>query len=239
MKVLLLGAGRAPTEADPPTLLAEQGGGLLVERFVSLCAGLDADLIFAVRQSHMRQFRLGDVIGLAAPGAAVVPIDGEPQGAACSALLCVDHIDPERELLILSCNELLDIDYAAPVERFRRGGFDAGVVTFPSLHPRYPYVRLDAAGLVEEAAERRPISRAALAGYHWFRRGRDFIDGAKGIIAKDAQVDGQFYVSLVLNELVLRQKRIGSFPIEAGRYRPLKTRRQVETYEAAELEAAS
>ncbi len=238
MKILLLGAGRTG-EAEPPTLLAEHAGGLLVERFAALCAGLDADLVFAVRQSHMRQFRIGDVIGLAAPGAAVVALGGEPQGAACSALLCIDHIDPERELLILSCNELLDIDYEAPVKRFRQGGFDAGVVTFPSLHPRYSYVRLDEVGTVQEAAERRPISRAAMAGYFWFRRGGDFIGGAKRVIAKDAHVDGQFYISLVLNELVLLRQPIGTYPVEANRYRPLKTRRQVESYEAAELEAAS
>ena len=238
MKILLLAAGRAPAETDPPTLLAEHAGGLLVERFAAAFAGLDADLVVAVRQSHMRQFRIGDVIGLAAPGAAVVAIDGEPQGAACSALLCIDHIDPERELLIVSGNEWLDIDYGLPVARFRLQGLDAGVVTFPSLHPRYSYVRLDEAGAVQEAAERRPISRAAMASFHWFRRGGDFIAGAKNVIAKDAQVDGQFYVSLVLNELVLRQKRIGTYPVEANRYRPLKTRRQVETYEA-EMELAS
>ena len=104
MKILLLAAGRMATDAEPPTLLAEHGGGLLVERFAALCAPFRADLVFAVRQPHLRQFSMAEVIALAAPGAAVVPLDGDPQGAACSALLCIDHVEPEGELLILSCN---------------------------------------------------------------------------------------------------------------------------------------
>lgn len=232
IRVIVLAAGPSPENAELPVLLAEHGGQLLVERFVAAFAPLSRHLVFAVRAGDVRRVHLDNVIELAAPGAAVVAIGGETQGAACTALLCVENIALDEELLIVSGNEILDLDYAAPVADFRARGLDAGVVTFPSLHPRYSYVRLGDGGLAEEAAEKRPISRAAMASYFWFRRGGDFLEAAQAMIAKDAQVDGKFYVSLVLNELILRQMRVGNFPIEAARYHPLKSRRQVDLYEA-------
>jgi hypothetical protein len=233
MRVLILGAGGAPADSDtPPAWLAESNGEILVERFVKACGGLAAKLVFAVRTQEMRKYRIDSVIALAAPGSAVVPIAGETQGAACTALLCIQHLDPKDELLILNSNEFLDIDYTATIEGFRRQAYDAAVVTFHSIHPRYSYVQLDDAGLITEAAEKHPISRHATAGFYWFRQGGDFIDAAQDMIRKDAHVDGKFFISLVFNELVLKQKRMGVTEVESRHYHPLKSQRQLLNYEA-------
>ena len=233
MRVLILGGGNVVPEADStPVWLVESNGEVLIERFVRACAGLNAKLVFAVRAPDLKRYRIDSVIGLAATGSAVVPIAGETQGAACTALMCIRHIDPDGELLILNSNEFLDIDYKAAVEGFRRANYDAAVVTFHSIHPRYSYVLLDDDGLIVEAAEKHPISRHATAGFYWFRRGADFIASAQEMIRKDAQVDGKFFISLVFNELVLKQKRLGVLEVDSRHYHPLKSRRQVSVYEA-------
>ncbi len=238
MKALILGAGAQPADPDAtPLWLLENDGVLLVERFVRACAAIDAALVFAVRAQEVKRWRIDSVIVLAAPGAALVPITGETAGAACTALLCIQHIDPEAELLILNSNEYLDIDYAAPIQAFRARGLDAGTVVFPSLHPRYSYVRLDRDGLIVEAAEKNPISRHATPGFTWFARGADFIHAAQDMIRKDASVDGRYFISLTLNEMVLRQKRMGVFEIDAKRYHPLKSPRQRSSFEAEDLPA--
>ena len=233
MRVLILGGGTTPSDADsPPVWLVESNGEILIERFVRACSGLNAKLVFAVRGPDMKRFRIDSVIGLAAPGSAVVPIAGETQGAACTALMCIKHIDPADELLILNSNEALDIDYRSAVEGFRRENYDAAVVTFHSIHPRYSYVLLDKDGLIVEAAEKHPISRHATAGFYWFKRGADFIAAAQEMIRKDAQVDGKFFISLVFNELILQQKRMGVLEVDSRHYHPLKSRRQVSVYES-------
>ena len=233
MRVLILGAGGAAPDLETTSAwLAESGGEVLIERFVKACDGLSAKLVFAVRAHDVRRYRIDSVIALAAPGSAVVSIAGETQGAACTALLCIQHLDPNDELLILNSNEFLAIDYKATIESFRRRAFDAAVVTFPSLHPRYSYVQLDEDGLITEAAEKHPISRHATAGFYWFARGADFITAAQDMIRKDAHVDGKFFISLVFNELVLKQKRLGTAEVDSKHYFPLKSRRQVSNYEA-------
>ncbi len=233
MKILILGAGATIGEGPDQTSiwLAEQNGEVLLERFVRATAPLGGDLVFAVRSQDIKRFRIGNVIALAAPGAAVVPVNGETMGAACTALLCVQHIDPDDELLILNSNEFLDIDYREVVEGFRARGLDAGVVVFPSVHPRYSYMRLDRDGHIVEASEKNPISRHATAGFYWYRKGASFITAAQEMIRKDVELDGKFFISLTFNELVLRHAKLGITEVDSSRYHPLKSRRQIEHYE--------
>ncbi len=233
MRTLILGGGTAATDTEAtPVWLAESNGEILIERFVRACSPLGGKLVFAVRAADMKRYRIDSVINLAAPGSVIVPIAGETMGAACTALMCIAHIEPDDELLILNSNEFLDVDYKAAVEGFKRQNFDAGVVTFHSIHPRYSYMLLDDDGLIVEAAEKHPISRHATAGFYWFRRGADFIAGAQNMIRKDAHVDGRFFISLVFNELVLNQKRMGVLEVDSRHYHPLKSRRQVSVYES-------
>jgi NDP-sugar pyrophosphorylase family protein len=230
-RVLILGAAEAP-EGDPPVWILEQGGVVLIEHLAQRCASLEAKLVFAMLKSDARRHHLASIVRLAAPDSAVVEIEGAAQGAACTALLCIDEIDPDDELIVMNANELIDVDLAAVAHDFRSRGLDAGVTTFPSLHPRYSYVLLDDQDLVVQAAEKHPISRSAIAGFFWFRRGQDFIAAAQTMIRNDVKVDNLFFVSLTLNELVLTQKKIGVFHIDQACYRPLKSKRQAALYEA-------
>jgi len=239
MRILILGAGPSIEEDDTPVWLAEHGGVLLIERFIQACSQLRGKLIFAVRDAELRRFHIGEVIRLAAPDAEIVPIVGNTAGAACTALLCIEHIAADDELLILAGNEFLDINFAEAIESFRGRNYDAGVVVFRSLHPRYSYVRLDQNGLIEEAAEKRPISRNAAAGFTWFRRGSDFLQSAADMIRKDAHLDGRFFISLALNQLVLANRRMGVFEVDAANYHPIKSRQQLRAYELDAAEAKS
>ena len=60
----------------------------------------------------------------------------------------------------------------------------------------------------------------------------DFVTAVQDMIRKDAQVDGKFFISLVFNELVLKQKRMGVLEVDSRHYYPLKSRRQVSVYES-------
>ena len=235
MIVLVLGAGPASGEL-PPLLLLENDGQLLVERLVQACDGLSATLVFAVRLGDIAAYRIDRVIKLAAPSAEIVAINGETAGAACTALLCIRSIRPDAELLVLSGNEFVDVDFAEIVAGFRSRRLDAGVIVFPSIHSRYAHVRLEN-DLVVEASEKHPISRDASAGFTWFCKGADFISAAQDMIRNDAHVDGRFFISLTLNELVLRGRRIGVTAIDPRRYHPLKSLQQMNQFEIEPLVA--
>lgn len=237
MNVLILAAGpeRAEDHEDSyPLCLAELDGKPLIERITTALSVLSPSrFIFCFRKSDARQFHLADITTLLAPASEVVTVNERTGGAACTALLGAEFIDNDDELLIVNGNELIEVDFNVMVKGFRNEEWDAGVVTFLSIHPRYSYVRLDEAQLVVEAAEKRPISRYATAGFYWFRRGADFVQSAKSMIRKDASVNGAFYICPSLNELILQQQRIGTHLIEAAQYKPLKTAKQVQQFETS------
>ncbi len=234
MNILFLAAGADQNESEDgyPLCLAEFDGIPLIQRLAQEISDLNSKaMIVAFREEDVRRHHLDQVAQLIHPSAKIIRVQSPTQGAACTALLATEWVDNDEELLIINANEVLDIDFSKVISDFRSRGIDAGVVVFPSIHPRYSYVRVDDAGNVVEAAEKRPISRNATAGFYWFRKGKDFVQGAKDMVRKDARVNDKFYICPTFNELVLKGRRIGVFPIDKSAYHPLKNSRQVEHYE--------
>ena len=184
-----------------------------------------------IRKEDDLRFHLRDVLRLLDPDAVVIRAEGPTAGAACTALLAIEHVENDAELLIANADQILAFDIAAVLDRFRTRKLDAGTVVFDSVHPRWSFVKTDAEGLVVEAAEKRPISRNATAGVYWFRHGRFFVEAAQAMIRKDAHVNSGFFVCPSLNELVLAQKRVGVERIERSQYISLATPQAVEEYE--------
>jgi hypothetical protein len=217
-----------------PICLTDFRGVPIIERIIGHCEPLNPEtFIFALRHDDIQRFNLVDVVKLLAPDAHVVSIRGETGGAACTALLACAGIRPDAELLILNITDLIDVSLPDILSDFRKRRLDAGAVAFPSIHPRYSYILLDDQGIALEAAEKRPISNNATAGFYWFRRAADFVDGAKNMIRKSAHVNGSYYVCPVFNELILRRKRIGVFRIASSQYHPFKISRHLRDYESS------
>jgi NDP-sugar pyrophosphorylase family protein len=189
--------------------------------------------VFVISRANARRAHLADVLRLMDAKSAVVEADGPTAGAACSAMLAIEHIEPDRELVITNGDQLFTCDLADVMADFRRRDLVAGTIVFDSVHPRWSFVRVGDDGLVTEAAEKRPISRHATAGFYYFKRGRDFIQAAGDMIRKDAQVNGAFYVCPTFNELILRHARIGIYPIPREAYISLATPQNLEEYEQA------
>jgi dTDP-glucose pyrophosphorylase len=214
--------------------LTEIRGKPLVQHVWAGLRALAADRhVFVIRKEDARRFHLAEVLRLMDPACAIVQAEGPTAGAACTALLAIEQIEPDRELIVTNGDQLFARDLGEVVDDFRRRGLDAGTVVFDSVHPRWSFVRLGEDGLVTEAAEKRPLSRHATAGFYYFRRGGDFVRAAVEMIRKDAQVNGAFYVCPAFNELILRHARIGVYPIPQESYVSLATPQDLEEYEQA------
>jgi len=238
MNVLILAAGGPvsdPARGEHPLWLSEiEGGSLLVERVIEAYRQFNpTHFVFAVRQHDVRTHHVDAILRLIVPECGLVELKKETQGAACTALLAIDKIDLDAELIVANVTDMVEVDLRDVVGHFRREQAAAGTIVFDSLHPRYSFVRLNGEGEVTEAAEKRPISRNAVAGFFWLAKAREFVDAAKAVILKDGHVNGQFYVAPSLNEFVLRQRKVLAWKIKADQYHPLKSAQQVNTYEAA------
>ncbi|MGF1579465.1 MAG: glycosyltransferase family 2 protein [Gemmataceae bacterium] len=212
--------------------LIEIQGKPLVEHVWENIQSLPAErFVFLIRKEDAEQYHLAEVIKLLDERVTVVQTHGNTAGAACSVLLAIDEIDPERELVVMNGDQLIRVAFPDVVQSFRDRDLDGGAVVFHSIHPRWSFILLDENGLAVEAAEKRPISKMATAGFYYFRRGGDFLQAVETMIKKDANVNGQFYVCPAFNEMILRHARVGVYPIEREDYLSLATPQNVKEYE--------
>ncbi len=87
---------------------------------------------------------------------------------------------------------------------------DGIIPCFKSNQSRYSYVRSNKSGYISEVAEKRVISNLATTGMYYFKRGADFIDAAKKMIARNNLENGEFYVGPCYNQLIKSGKKIRS-----------------------------
>lgn len=217
-----------------PKNLIEINGSPLIQRFTDKTPFLKKETcgpIFLLRRSENRKNYTGKVIHLLLEKAKIVEVEENVGGAACSALMAIEHIAEKDPLVIMNGDQIVDFDIEKAFSYFQENNFDAGTVVFKAVHPRWSYVLCDEQDLVIEAAEKRPISDLACVGVYYFRCGGDFLSAAMDMIKKDAQINGNFYITPCLNELILKQKKIGTYLIPRNSYIPLKTPQNIRDYD--------
>ena len=216
-----------------PKPLIEIGQKTIIEHVIQnlSSAGANVQFIFVLSSADCRKFHLDSTLNIITDHKCrIVRLDNETKGAACSALMAISHIANDDPLIIANSDQLFDDslkDLIAGV-----GDADAGVLTFESVHPRWSYVRLNEQGLVVETAEKRPISRQAIAGLYYFRHGKDFVEATKRSIQKDSSVNSNFYIAPTLNELILAGKTIRTMKVDAERYHTFYTAQKIKEYES-------
>lgn len=237
INILVPMAGRSqhfPESEYPfPKPLIEIGQKTMIEHVVAnlTSAGPEVQFIFVLGSADCRKFHLDSTLNIITEQQCkLVKLDSDTRGAACSALMAISQIANEQPLIIANADQLFDTPIAELLQSL--GDADAGVATFESVHPRWSYVRLDEQGFVAETAEKRPISRHAIAGFYYFRHGKDFVDAAMGMIRKDSSVNGSFYIAPSLNEMILKGKKIRTVGVDAQRYHTFYTPQKIKEYEA-------
>ncbi|BCK25590.1 TPA: nuclear transport factor 2 family protein [Vibrio cholerae] len=218
-----------------PKILNEIGGKLLVERAAAAFVNLDfaKKLVVALPKEESEKYRLNKVLSLLSPDLELCNINGNTQGAVCSALLAIENLMLDKPLIISSFDQVLDFDLNPYVQRFLDEGVDAGVLTFDAIHPKWSYVNVDENFNVFQAAEKTPISRHAVAGFYFFKSASSFIEAAKEMIRKDEKTNGLFFIAPVLNEIILKEGVVKAIPIDKNRYYHINDEHALENFEEA------
>ena len=65
------------------------------------------------------------------------------------------------------------------------------------------------------------------------------MEAIQTMIRKDAQVEGDFYVAPAINEMLLKQARVGVMKIDAKNYHPIKDERQLSRLDLVHSDTSS
>lgn len=233
MQIIFLMGGQnfEKNREDYPLYLTEINEKLIIENQIDYCRDLDPrKFLFCIKNEDIKNFQVDSVIRQLVPDSEIITINGQTKGAVCTALLSIEHINNDEELILLAVDDFIEVSSENIMEFFRKNKSDAGVVSFNSVHPRYSFAKLDNNNCVIEVSEKNPISKHALVSFYYFRKGVDFVESAKNVIRKDNLINGSFYLSQTLNEMILKQKKVSLYKISNEKFHPLKSEMQLAQY---------
>ncbi len=238
INVLLPSMGNSTFFKDSffPKPLYEIDGKTMIELVVEDYTDLeDCVFTFVFSEEDCLKFHLDDSARLLAPGSNIIRLTNQTAGALCTCLMAVEYINNEYPLIIANSDQIIKTNYHRVLDIFEQDNFDAGVITFPSIHPRWSYARKKGNAVVE-VAEKRPLSRDAIAGFYYYRCGSYFIEAAKAAILKQNSLEGQYYISASMNEIILSGKRVGYFDVRKEDYKSFYSPAKIQEYEGAKNE---
>ena len=214
-----------------PKPLTEINGKTMIEMVVDNYKDLEPkNFIFVFGEDDCKKFHIDASVKLLTPVSQVIKLSHQTAGALCTCLMAIDYVNDEVPLIIANSDHIINVDYRDVIHHFDEISADAGVITFSNIHPRWSYARIDGDEVVE-VAEKRPLSRNAIAGFYYYRRGQDFVGAAKKALLKQNNLDGKYYISASMNELILIGKKVGYFEIKKEQYKSFYSPAKIKEYE--------
>ena len=217
-----------------PKPLVEINGKSMIEMVIENFNSIKKDIrfIFVVKSDDCQKYHLDNVLDLlTANKCVIIKIGGETKGAVCSALMAIEHINNQDKLIISNGDQVINHDLNEIFDCFEDKNIDAGVICFTSVHPKWSYVRLDENNKIVETAEKRPLSKNAVAGFYYFKHGSDLVQSAMKSIENDANVNGLYFTAPILNEMVLENKNLEIFKIDSNQYHSFYSPQKIKEYE--------
>lgn len=233
-RILIPSMGKTMFFADSyfPKPMIEINGKTMLEHIIDDYNSIDDKrFIFVFSEEDCRRFHLDDSARILTDNNAdILMLKNETQGALCTCLMAVEYIQDADPLIIANCDQVISEDYSNVIDTFEANENDAGVIVFDSIHPRWSYIKIDGDDVVE-TAEKRPLSKNAIAGFYYFKNGNDFIESAKQVVLKDNRVEGKFYISSTMNEMILSSKKVGYYRISKDDYHSFYSPDKVREFE--------
>lgn len=201
-----------------PKPLLDLFGEPLIKRVVSQYQKFfpSAQFIFILEQPERQKFDLSDMLKVLTGGACkILYRPGITAGALCSSLLAIDELDISKPLLISNSDLLLGLgnqNFSFPTWN----DFDAITPVFERMHPQLCYMMPGEDYMALSFHEKQIVSNFALCGLYYFRNSGIFLSAAKKVILNGSQLNDLYYISDVLNELILMGSNIGYFKIDSS-----------------------
>jgi NDP-sugar pyrophosphorylase family protein len=182
--------------------------GLVIE---NLKTAISSSFTFIALKEHEKLFGLEKIIGSFVTDFRVIWLDEVTSGAAQTALIGCEGLNPESPLVIANSDQyvsqdLLDFMKQVPMS-------DGLIMTMPALDPKWSYVLRDRLGNVTKVVEKQVVSNEATVGIYGFRKLSFFVDAANSMITAGEKVGGEYYVAPSYNYLIEMGKSIKTYNV--------------------------
>jgi NDP-sugar pyrophosphorylase family protein len=205
----------------------------LIEYVINNFSGIEGELkfCFILKQSLCTEFNLDYVLTQLTSDPIIIRLKNQTKGATCSVLMAIDKIPLEEEVIIANSDQIFLENINNAISFFRKNNADGGIITFKSVHPRWSFAIIDEEDNVLETAEKRPISKNAIAGFYYFQTFNTFIKGAFNSVLSEDYYNDQIYLSSTMNQLVLQNKSVKAYKINNDNFFSFYTPQKIKEFE--------
>ena len=196
-----------------PKPLLKLGNTLVIKYIIDTMRITNCQFIFIVRQDHCDEYELDKKLLEIEPNAKILKINQMTEGAICTVLLAKEYFNDDTPVIIKDCDQIINWNPEHFLEFVLRNNADGAVVTIHTDRPNYSFSRVDSKGRVIETAEKSVISNYGHTGIYFFSKGKELIDYAEKMIAKNIRVNNEFYTAPVYNQYIQDGNLILIYPV--------------------------
>ncbi|MGQ9806147.1 MAG: glycosyltransferase family 2 protein [Chlorobiales bacterium] len=170
--------------------------------------------IFICLQEHLEKYNVAEKLKTwAGDDTEIVTVNQVTEGAACTVLLAKDFINNDDPMMIANSDQWVDIDINDYLNAMDKAQADGMIMTMWADDPKWSFVRFNEAKEITEVVEKEVVSNEATVGIYNYKRGKDFVEAAERMIAKNFRVNGEFYVAPAYNEMIAAGKKLITYNI--------------------------
>ena len=190
-----------------------------------------AEFLFVVDQELTDSFSIDTMLEVEVGSEIKVIIKkAQTAGALCSCLLASDELRLDEPLLVVNSDIVINADLRKYTEMTLAQKHSSCLITFDSVHPKWSYAE-QMNGVVSRTAEKRVISRNAIAGFYFYETAEIFMQAAFEVVVNDIKVDGNYYISSTINQLILAGKTVSQYEVHQDCVHSLASPAGVKNFE--------
>ena len=218
LNILIPMAGRGSRFLDagytmPKPLIDIKGKPMIQWVIENLTPCREHRFIFICQRSHVEKYALTKTLNSISHDSVIVQIDGVTEGAACTALCAINHIDNNHPLMIANSDQWIDTSVDQYLSSWDTCQLDGYIMTMESNNSKWSYIQFDDFGYVKGVVEKVVVSNQATVGIYNFLSGADFCKYAQQMIDEDNRPKGEFYIAPVYQYLIRDGKKIGLYNV--------------------------
>jgi len=196
-----------------PKPLLKIDGKTMIEYVIDCMRFSGAHFIFIIRQDHVDQYKIDELLKKIEPNADIVVIDKITEGAICTVLLASHLFDNDEEVIIKDSDQVLNWIPEHFLDFMRRNKAHGGIQTIHTDNPGYSFAKVKHHPIVVETAEKVMISNHGATGCYYFSSGKELIRYADQMISKNIRTNNEFYVCPVYNQYIEDGKTVVHYPV--------------------------
>lgn len=219
---------------DIPKPLIKVANKTLLEHSISTLK-LDGNYIFVTLNYSNNEYNqdIERIIKSNVNNYTIIKIDQPTQGSAQTCLYAKDIINNDNPLIITNGDQYLNWESLKFLDYINNTNPDGCVSLYDHddiklyENSKYAFVKLNDAGYAIEFAEKFAISKNAMNGIHYWKKGSHFIKYVDEMIKDNVRINNELYISPSYNYMIKDGYRINTYKMDKNEYYSLGTPEEI------------